>query len=115
MTTRGDLAQALTDTGVVRVYPTYRQSMRPGDGCIRWAGGVRDSSGLGVMDTWQAWIALPQDVAAAELWIGDHLNDLIEAIETEATFTEATPSELVLGHNSINGLIIEAVRAQESE
>lgn len=115
MSARDELADALTATGVARVSPYYRQSMRPGDGCIRWGGSARDDSGLGVIVTWQAWIALPQDTATAEKWLDQHLPDLIAALNTEATVTNAEPAELVLGTNAINGLIIEAARPQESE
>lgn len=109
MSTREDLATALTNTGVVRVTPNYRSTIKPSEGFIKWAGRTPDDSGLGFLDRWEAWICLSQDIGTAEAWLEARLDALLAAVNTEALVTLAEPSELQLGANTINGLIIEAV------
>lgn len=109
MSTRDDLAAALTGTGEVRVTSHYRPSIKPGEGFIKWGGRTRDDSALGWLDTWEAWVGLSNDVATAETWLEANTQTLIDALEVEAVVTAAEPVELVLGKNIINGLILTAV------
>jgi len=89
----------------------YRQSLTAGTASVRLAASNRASNGFGFVHTWQVWIALTQDVAAAERWMDAHLSELVTALDPELLVTSVTPSELVLaGGGSINGLIVEGAR-----
>lgn len=110
MTTRADIATAASTVAGVNVTPDYRQIVKAGEGIVKWSGRIRDDSGLGWMDTWQVWIAIPQTVKAGEKWLTDHLDQLIAAIDDELVVTAALAADLVLGSTSTNGLIIEGTR-----
>ena len=110
MTTRDELATVATALDGINVTAHYRQSLKPGDGFVKWNGRDRDDSGLGWIDTWQVWVALPQDIGAAETWITDHLGALIEAVDDVLVVTSIIPRELLLGTKPTNGLIIEGTR-----
>lgn len=110
LSARTDIAAAFA-TAVADVTAEYRQSLQPYSGFVKWNGRDIDDSGLGWIDTWQVWIALPQDVKTAEQWLSDHLTGLLAAANTELFVTSATPAELVLEANRTNGLIIEGTRA----
>lgn len=111
MTTfREDLAAALTAVPGVNVAPYYRQNAQPGMGFIRLHAKTRDDTGMGFMDTWQAWILLPQDLAAAELWLETNLPALIAAAAPHIVITTITPSQLVLEQGTVPGVVIEGAR-----
>jgi hypothetical protein len=107
---RSDIAAAI-NFAWVEVAPEYRQNLAPYSGFVKWGGRIRDDSGLGWIDTWQIWIALPQDVKTAEEWLSGRLDELLQAVHTELVITSALPAELVLPGGSTNGLIIEGTRA----
>lgn len=112
MSARDDIAAAMTATGLVNVQPFYRQSLKAFDGFVKWSGQVPGSNRLGHMDTWQVWLALPQDVATAEQWIEANLSALRNALHTEVIVTSINPAELIVGDGaSVNGLIFEGSRA----
>ena len=107
MTARTDLAAALSGVNGVNVTDYYRQSLKTGDGFIRLAQRTRDKSGFGWIDTYEAWLAVPQNEADAEKWIEGNLPALCDAANTVAWVTQATPSELALASNVVvSGLII---------
>lgn len=112
--TRQEIAQAATVPGVVNCTPRYRQSLKPGDEFVKLGQRVRASNGFGYIDTWQVWLALPQDIGAAEKWIDDHLDALVAALNDARVFLRdvetVTPAELVLGAVAVNGLILEGAR-----
>lgn len=110
MSARDELAFAANAVTGVSVTGHYRQSLKPGDGFVKWNGRNRDDSGLGWMDSWQVWLALPQDVRSAEEWLTEHLEPLIAVLDDVIIVTAATPAELVLGAKPTNGLIIEGTR-----
>lgn len=103
---REDIAAAATVTGLTRVTPSYRQSLKPGDGFVRLARRNRAENGFGFISTWEVWIALPGSWDAAERWLEQHLDGLITAIDHAMVVSAATPSELVLGSATVNGVII---------
>lgn len=108
MSARDDIASAVTATTLVNVTPFYRQSLKPFDGFVKWSGRTIGSNGLGWMDTWQVWLALSQDVKAAEEWLETNLGTLVEALHTEVIVTSVAPAELIVGDGaSVNGLILE--------
>ncbi|MBS2939586.1 hypothetical protein KDN32_17745 [Nocardioides sp. J2M5] len=110
MAARADIAAAASTVVGLDIAAEYRQSLQPFTGFVKWNGLNRDDSGLGWIDTWQVWVALPQDVKAAEQWIATHLRDLLVALADELYVTTATPADLVLEGGSTNGLIIEGAR-----
>lgn len=105
MSTRIELAGAATVPNVSNVTPSYRQSMKTGDGFVRFALRERASNGFGYIDKWEVWVAIPQDFAAAEKWLDDNIQTITDAIGTVMTVTQVTPSELALGSNTVNGVI----------
>lgn len=115
MGSRDDIAAALTATGRVKVTPHHRQSLRPGDGCVRFAGMTAASNGFGFVTTWEVWIAIPQEVKAGELWLEANLPALLTALEPEVIVTNVTPVELALGGpNTTNGVILEGAREADN-
>jgi hypothetical protein len=111
MSARAEIAAALTATGVVHVTDYYRQTLKPGQGFVRWARQDRSDNRLGRIDTWEVWVALSQDNAAAEQWLDAHLAELVAAFDTEATVTEVTANELALGPTTVNGIVLSGARA----
>lgn len=114
MGAREDIAAAASTVAGVTVTPKYRQTLKPLQGFVKWSGRRPSDNGLGWMDDWQVWVALSTDVARAEEWLEANLQALIDAADSEAIVTNAVPAELVLGANSVNGLIIECSRAAGS-
>jgi hypothetical protein len=106
MNTRDEIAAALTLDGITNVTGLYRQSLRPGDGFVRLGVRTRDASGFGYMQAWEVWIAVPGDLAAAETWLDTNLDQITEAASTVLVVTTITPSELVLGASTANGIVV---------
>lgn len=94
----------------VKVSPYLRQTAQPYQGFVRLQAKTRDDTGLGFMDTWQVWILLPQDVAAAEKWIETNHALLIAALSPHMVVTTLTPSQLVLDSGTVPGVVIEGAR-----
>lgn len=110
MSTRADIATAASAVDGVNVTADYRQTLKVGEGFVKWNGRVVDDSGLGWMDTWQVWLAVPQARAAGEAWLTEHLDALLAALDEELIVTAALAADLVLGSTTTNGLIIEGTR-----
>lgn len=111
MTTRDDLAAAATLPGVTKITPYYRQSLTTGDGFVRLASRAREGNGFGWVDTWEVWLAVPQNVPAAEKWIEANLDALMGSLDTELIVQSGRPAELVLDDMAtVNGLIIAGTR-----
>ena len=110
MTTRADIATAASTVEGVNVTADYRQTLKVGEGFVKWNGRIVDDSGLGWMDTWQVWLSVPQDRAAGEAWVTERLDALLDAIDAELIVTAVLAADLVLGSTKTNGLIIEGTR-----
>lgn len=112
MTTRTEIAVAASLAGVTNVTPTYRQSLKPGDGFVELLSRARGDNGFGWVDTWGVWIALAQDVKAAEEWLEQHLTVLMESIDASRALdvTTAAPANRVLGGQVSNGVSITGTR-----
>lgn len=108
---RAALAAAATLAGITNVSAYYRQSLRAGDGFVRWSRRTPDDSGFGWVHTYEVWLALPSQETAAEKWIETNLDQLLAAIGTVTVVTAAEPATLVLGQASVNGLIIRTAIA----
>ena len=105
MSTRADIAAAASLPGVSKVSEYYRQSLKPGDGFVRLAQRERASNGFGYINKWEVWLTIPADFVAAEKWLDQNLNALTDAINSVMVVTSVTPSELVLGASTVNGVI----------
>lgn len=112
-TTRAAIATAAnaSDTGV-NITPKRRQNLAPLQGFVVLSRRVRPPNRLGWMDTWQVWLALPQDVAMADDWSDENLPVLLEALKGELIVTSAFVAELqpVPGAPVVPGLVIEGAR-----
>lgn len=97
-------------TDPLNVTPYYRQSLTPGHGFVRLANKARSTDGFGFMDTWEVWLALPQDIPTAEKWLENNTDALIAALAPLMVITTITPSELVLDANSVPGVVIAGAR-----
>lgn len=112
MSARTDIATAASTVAGVNVTPNYRQDLGPGQGFVRFEARTRSSNGAGFMNTWQVWLALPQDLVTAETWLEANIDALVDAVSTAMVVTTVTPNELVLGAgNKINGVVIEGARS----
>lgn len=109
MSSRDDIATALNGASLgLNVSTHYRQTLKPFDGFVKWNGRTPDSTGLGWINSWQVWLALPQDVKAAEVWLDTNLDALVQALHTEVYVTSVNPAELLIGDGAAaNGLILE--------
>lgn len=110
---RTAIAAAASTVAGVNCKPYYRQSAKPGDACVRLASRAKAGNGFGYVDTWQVWLVLPQDLAAAEKWIDEHGPELEAALEQEfiGGVATVTPADLQFGNGpGVNGVIYEGAR-----
>lgn len=107
---REAIAAAMSAVDGVNCTPYFRQSLKPGDACVRFGTSVRAQNGFGFVNTWEVWLALHQDIATGEKWLDDHLPSLLAALDPELVVTSVTPAELLLGGTSTNGVIIAGAR-----
>lgn len=110
--TRQAIAAAASTVEGIHCSPYFRQSLAVGQGSVRLNLANRSANGIGFVNTWQVWVALSQDVATAERWLDEHLDELATALDAELIVTTITPAELAFaGGGSINGVIVEGARA----
>lgn len=108
--TREELADAASTVAGVAVSTHFRQITKAGEGCIHFARSVPADNGFGTVATWQIWIALPQDLGAAEKWIDEHHDALVSALKRKFVLTSIAPAETSFGNTTTNVLIIEGNR-----
>lgn len=113
MTARDTIAAAMNTTALVNVTPRYRQSLKPFDGFVKFNQLLPASNRFGYMTSWQVWLAIPQDMTAAETWVEAHLTALTDAFNAVCLVSSVTPADLVLGDQAVNGLIFEGTRPAE--
>jgi hypothetical protein len=110
-TFREELAEAANTVEGLDVSPTYRQSLAPKQGLVRFARRDRPQNGFGWLETWQVWIAMAQDLYGAELALEVIQDELMDALGDVMTVTSLVPSDLVLPNNPIvPGIVVEGVR-----
>lgn len=107
---RNEIATAVSSVEGVSCTPYFRQNSRTGDASVKLARLDPASNGFGMVAVFQVWIALPQDLTAAEKWIDDHHAAIADALRREWVLTAVTPAEFVIGTSSINGVIYEGTR-----
>lgn len=110
MSVREEIAKAATVDGLTKVSPYYRQSTKAGDGFVQLLELNRGDNGFGFMATWQVVIFVPQDVEAAEKWMENHLQTLIDALEDELIVTNAGPDTALLPSGATNTITITGAR-----
>lgn len=113
LATRTAIAAAATVDGVTDVSARYRQSTQVGHGSVRLEDCIRDDSGFGFVDVWQVVIFLPQSIEAAEAWLDEHLDAVMDAVSSELTVLSATPATVALAQGTAPGVIISGVRAHQ--
>src|SRR5690606_4632243 len=105
-------AAANTVTGV-NVNEWFRQTTKSGDGYVVWSRGDRASNGIGFMNRWEVFIVLPSDLQAAEKWLDERLNQLVNALHTEVVVTSFYPTDLALDSGKLSCVVIEGSRARD--
>lgn len=108
---RAALAAALNALADVRAAANYRQISRPGDAVVRFDKTTRDVTGFGWIITCQVLIALPQDMAAAEKWVDDHIDLIVDALAGELVVGEVAPVQLQLDTGIVPALQVTGTRA----
>lgn len=110
---REAIAAAANTVEGVNVSPHYRQSTKSGDGFVALGRGDRSSNGIGFMNKWEVFVALPQDLETAEKRLDVLLNPLVTALSTELVVTGFYPTDLTLGSGSLPCVVIEGSRARD--
>ena len=110
---REAIAAAANTVDGVNVTAHYRQSTKAGDGFVALSRGDRGSNGIGFMNKWEVFVALPQDMQAAEKRLDVLLNPLVTALSSELVVTGFYPTDLTLGSGSLPCVVIEGSRARD--
>lgn len=98
--TRTAIAEALSTVDGVEGYPKRPSVPRTGDGWALWGGAERWEGGPFVT-TWRIVIVLPSDEAAADEWVAEHLDDLIDALQRVSHIDRIDPAlEKVAGNDA---------------
>lgn len=109
---REAIAAAASTVEGVNVSPWYRQSVKAGDGCVRYDR-TNYPDPFGGLVTWQVVITLPSDLAAAEKWIAAHGSDLRTAVSEELMVRSMTAVQLAIDSGTVPSIVIEGQRAEE--
>lgn len=111
MTTRADIAAAATLVAGVNVSPYFRQNLKAGDGFVTFVSRARGDNGFGFVDTWGVFVAIPQDVKAAEEWLDANLDTLLAELDVEILVQTVAPDTFTLpGGASVNAVSITGTR-----
>lgn len=110
MSVRADLAAAASTVEGVTVTEKYRQTTKPGDGWVSLGGYNRDESGFSFMDTWEVRIVTPRDLAAADQWIEERGDLLLDALKELMIVLSLTPVTFQADAGNLPGLLISGVR-----
>ncbi|KAA1424314.1 hypothetical protein [Nocardioides antri] len=110
---RAEIAAAANTVSGINCSPYFRQSVKPGDGMVRRER-TNYPNPFGGIVTWQVIVALPQDLAAAEKYLDEHLPDLVEAIQESLVVTSTTPQQLALDTGAVPVVVIEGHREEDN-
>lgn len=111
LATREEIADAANTVEGIKATPYFRQTTRPGDAFVRLDRWARDSTGFGYIQTWALCVLLPQALAAAEEYLDENLETIVEAVSEALVVTTVTPSRLALDTGTIPVVMIEGTRA----
>jgi hypothetical protein len=73
----------------------------------------RDDTGFGYMAAWEIRVALHQSLEAAEVWVDENADNLVDAIADHLVVTAVVMVTLVTDSGNVPGLVIEGVREHE--
>lgn len=108
------LAAAASTVEGISVTPWFRQTTKAGQGMVRLDRRIRDESGLPYFNNvWQVLIVLPQDIAAAEKYLEQKLDALLEALSEQMAVSTATPQQLAIDTGTVPVVVIEGTRESE--
>lgn len=99
---------ALESVDGVRGFARRPASPRAGDAWVLLASGERDQPSGQFMMGWSVVLYLPQEFGAADAWLDDHLDAIVDAIEGNgvAYVDGFAPANLGDDNNPINGLML---------
>jgi hypothetical protein len=101
MGVRQDIASAASSLTGVSVEPYVRRTLTPGDGYVQFLGMEIDDTGLGFMERWVVIITISQDDLAAQMWIEENSDALIDALSPHLIVTSVVPWD-VSGINAVH-------------
>lgn len=110
MSFRDDLATAISTVDGVTCTPHRRQTTNPGEAMVRFDRSNRSDNGIGYMNAWQVCVILPQNVAAADQWVDEHRDALIEAAEAHLIVTSLVVGQLPVDTSLVPCVVLEGVR-----
>lgn len=93
MSTRTDLATAASTVEGITAHPSYVQGTDPGLTFVRLER-IDYPNPFGGVAHWNVVVVLPQDIAAAERFVEDHLEPLRLALEPYLAITSAVPQRI---------------------
>lgn len=96
---RAAIAAALSTVDDVHGFGKQPSAFKTGDAWPLWADAEREDGGIFVT-SWRVLVALPSDTAAADTWIEDHLDDLIDALQPVAHIDRVDPVRIGQGENA---------------
>lgn len=88
---RQAIADAISTVPDCVGYLERPNTFRPGDGWVQWGGAERWNGAGPFINTWRVLVGLPNVETAAESWIADHLQDLVNAISPVAFIDSVEP------------------------
>lgn len=109
MTAREEIAAAASTADGIECAPFYRVLSKPGQAYVTW---LRDESpGFGAEEYWGVVVCLPQDTAAAQLWVEEHKDALRTACMEALDVTQIRPDiDLQTDNQSQKVVVLEGHR-----
>lgn len=104
--TRQSFADVLSGVAGVQGYPKRPAAPSVGDAWPVWRIAALDDNSQQFTNGWDLLVYMPQDEAAADDWIDDHIQELIEALEPVAAVDSYQPANLAPSGSSVFGLLI---------
>lgn len=90
---RAAIAAAANTVAGINCSEYTRQLDKTGEACLR-IDTVNYPNPFGGVATWEVFIALPQDVKAAEQWLDANVDALVAALNTEMVVQTVTPTSI---------------------
>lgn len=97
---RAAIASALSTVGDVHGFAKQPSAFKAGDAWPLWGGAERYAGGGPFITSWRILVALPADTAAADTWIEDHLDDLVDALQPVVHVDRIDPVRIGSGDNA---------------
>lgn len=114
-TVRQALADAASTVTGIDVAPYFRQTTKPGAGMVRHDRTTYpQGTNFGGLVVWQVVVMLPQDLAAAEKFMDEHVPQLVAAVSSEMRVTDVIPQQLALDTGAVPIVLIQGNREEEN-